>query len=111
MFDAQAKLLAEAVQHVIELQTQKKENQHKIDRLRDYERQIEQHIKIQKLWYGVDPPDLFYFIFNPQSRGQDYAKFNARGDELMAMQNEIQQLKIRLESYEKTQAEIEESTR
>jgi sigma54-dependent transcription regulator len=53
-FTAQGKLLAEATKELFELQTQKKETQHKIDRLRDYERQIEQHIKIQRLWY-VDP--------------------------------------------------------
>lgn len=54
-FAAQGKLLAEATKELFELQTQKKETQHKIDRLRDYERQIDQHIKIQRLWY-VNPP-------------------------------------------------------
>jgi sigma54-dependent transcription regulator len=49
-FTAQEKLLAEATKELFELQTQKKETQHKIDRLRDYERQIEQHIKMQRLW-------------------------------------------------------------
>ena len=51
LFNAQTKLLAEATNSVFLLQTQKKENQHKIDRLRDYERQIDEHIKNQKLWY------------------------------------------------------------
>ncbi|KAG6821069.1 hypothetical protein H0H93_007228 [Arthromyces matolae] len=49
-FAAQGKLLADAAQEVFLLQTQKKENQHKVDRLHDYERQIEQHIKMQRLW-------------------------------------------------------------
>jgi hypothetical protein len=53
LFAAQGKLLAGAANHVIELQTRQKENQHKIDRLKDYERQIEQHIKIQKLWFVI----------------------------------------------------------
>jgi hypothetical protein len=44
-------LLADAVKQVFELQTQRKETQHKIDRLRDYERQIEQHIRMQRLWF------------------------------------------------------------
>jgi uncharacterized protein YqgV (UPF0045/DUF77 family) len=43
-------LLAEATRELFQLQTQKKETQHKIDRLRDYERQIEQHVKMQRLW-------------------------------------------------------------
>jgi len=44
-------LLADATKEVFDLQTQRKENQHKVDRLHDYERQIEQHLKVQKLWY------------------------------------------------------------
>lgn len=50
LFVAQGRLLADATKDVFELQTQRKENQHKIDRLKDYERQIEQHIKVQRLW-------------------------------------------------------------
>jgi hypothetical protein len=42
--------LAAATREVFDLQTQKKETQHKIDRLKDYERQIDQHIKVQRLW-------------------------------------------------------------
>jgi len=53
LFTAQAKLLAEATEHVFQLQTQKKENQHKVDRLHDYEQQIEQHLKIRDLWFGI----------------------------------------------------------
>jgi sigma54-dependent transcription regulator len=61
MSAAQAKLLSEATEQVFQLQTQKKENQHKIDRLHDYERQIEQHLKIQKLWFGVQCSRKLYF--------------------------------------------------
>ena len=50
LFAAQGKLLADAERAVFELQTQQKENQHKIDRLHDYERQIKQHVHMQKLW-------------------------------------------------------------
>jgi hypothetical protein len=53
LFAAQGKLLADATKQVFELQTQRKETQHKIDRLRDYERQIEQHIRMQRLWSVV----------------------------------------------------------
>lgn len=51
LFSAQSKLLAEATSEVSELKTEKKENQHKVDRLHDYERQIEQLIKVQRLWH------------------------------------------------------------
>lgn len=50
LFVAQGKLLADATNKVFELETQRKENQHKIDRLKDYEQQIDQHIKVQRLW-------------------------------------------------------------
>jgi hypothetical protein len=52
LFAAQGKLLADAAKYVFELQTQRKETQHKVDRLRDYERQIEQHIRMQRLWFA-----------------------------------------------------------
>jgi chromosome segregation ATPase len=51
LFAAQGKLLAEAQAEVFLLQTQRKEVQHKIDRLKDYEVQIAEHIKMQSLWY------------------------------------------------------------
>ena len=50
-FSAQGKLLAQAENKVFHLETARKETQHKIDRLRDYERQIEQLTATQKLWY------------------------------------------------------------
>jgi uncharacterized coiled-coil DUF342 family protein len=50
LFAAQSELLAEANKEVFHFQTQIKESKHKIDRLRDYEQRIEQHIKMQSLW-------------------------------------------------------------
>lgn len=50
-FVEQGKQLAESVQKVFLLETQIKENAHKVDRLRDYEKQIDQLIKLQQLWY------------------------------------------------------------
>lgn len=49
-FSAQSTLLAEANAEVFKLQTFIKEHQHKIDRLYDYEAQIEQSRKMQRLW-------------------------------------------------------------
>ncbi|KAG7452630.1 uncharacterized protein BT62DRAFT_880086 [Guyanagaster necrorhizus] len=53
LFAAQGELLDNARKEVFMLQTQKKENQHKIDRLRDYEKQIQQHLKMQQLWFEL----------------------------------------------------------
>lgn len=49
-FVAQGKLLAEASNRVFQLETKIKENAHKVDRIHDYEKQIEQLIKMQRLW-------------------------------------------------------------
>lgn len=49
-FAAQGKLLAEAAQKVFQLETKIKENKHKVDRLRDYESQIDQLVNLQRLW-------------------------------------------------------------
>ena len=50
-FAAQGKLLEEALQKVFQLETKIKENAPKIDRLHDYEKQIDQLITLQRLWY------------------------------------------------------------
>ncbi|KAG6845739.1 hypothetical protein H0H87_005005, partial [Tephrocybe sp. NHM501043] len=93
LFAAQGKLLADATSEVFLLQTQKKETQHKIDRLHDYERQIEQHLNMQRLW------------------DSDFAKFNERKEQIDLMRNQYQQMKMQLESYQHTQAEMENSAR
>ncbi|KAG6865020.1 hypothetical protein C0991_005566 [Blastosporella zonata] len=93
LFAAQGKLLADATDEVFSLQTQKKETQHKVDRLHDYERQIEQHVNMQRLW------------------DHDFAKFNERKEQMDFMRNQYHQMKMKLESYEHTQAETENSAR
>ncbi|KAJ7905364.1 hypothetical protein B0H14DRAFT_2659988 [Mycena olivaceomarginata] len=93
LFDAQGTLLAEAAQEVLALQTQKKESQHKIDRLHDYERQIEQHLKVQRLWDA------------------DFAKFNERGDQMELMRAQYMQMELRLQSYQGSQTELDENAR
>ncbi|CAA7265382.1 unnamed protein product [Cyclocybe aegerita] len=92
-FVAQGKLLADATQEVFRLQTQKKENQHKVDRLHDYERQIEQYIKVQRLW------------------DEDFAKFNAREQEIQDMKTQYKQMQLRLESMERAGEGMEENAR
>ena len=49
-FAAQGKLLAEATNAVFRLETRIKENAHKVDRLHDYEMQIDHLIRLQRLW-------------------------------------------------------------
>ena len=49
-FAAQGKLLAEATNAVFRLETRIKESAHKVDRLYDYETQIDQLMKLQRLW-------------------------------------------------------------
>ncbi|KAJ7694239.1 hypothetical protein B0H17DRAFT_981160 [Mycena rosella] len=93
LFEAQGTLLADATKKVFELETQKKESQHKIDRLHDYERQLEQHLKVQRLWDA------------------DFAKFSRRGEEMELIKSKYRQMEIRLESYEKSQAELDENAR
>ncbi|KAG6919937.1 hypothetical protein DXG01_013286 [Tephrocybe rancida] len=93
LFAAQGKLLAEATNEVFALQTQKKETQHKVDRLHDYERQIEQHISMQRLW------------------DDDFAKFNERKEQMDLMRNQHHQMKMQLESHQQLQVEMENAAR
>ncbi|KAJ7685064.1 hypothetical protein DFH06DRAFT_1157285 [Mycena polygramma] len=93
LFQAQGTLLAEATKDLFALQTEKKESQHKIDRLHDYERQIEQHLKVQRLW------------------DSDFAKFTERGEEMQLIKAQYRQMEIRLQSYEESQAEWDENAR
>lgn len=93
LFDAQRKLLADAEKEVFELKTRQKENQHKIDRLYDYERQIEQHVRMQKLWDA------------------DFERFNARGREMEQMKATCKQMEMMLESCEKSLEKVEEEAR
>ncbi|KAJ7273587.1 hypothetical protein B0H12DRAFT_1090097 [Mycena haematopus] len=93
LFEAQGTLLADAAKRVFELETQKKESQHKIDRLHDYERQIEQHVKVQRLWDA------------------DFAKFNERGEQMELMKAQYRQMELRLQCYQESQTELDENAR
>ncbi|KAJ7136538.1 pyrroline-5-carboxylate reductase dimerization-domain-containing protein [Mycena crocata] len=93
LFEAQGTLLAGASQEVFKLQTQQKESQHKIDRLHDYERQIEQHLKVQRLWDA------------------DFAKFTQLGEDMVRVKAEYRQMEMRLQCYEASQGEMSESAR
>ncbi|THU92182.1 hypothetical protein K435DRAFT_758374 [Dendrothele bispora CBS 962.96] len=92
-FLAQEKLLAEAHQEVFKLETQRKENQHKIDHLRDYEKQIEQYFKMQCLW------------------DDEFAKFNERGEEIERIKSLWKQMEQRLGSFQMEQERLEDAAR
>ncbi|KAI1795805.1 hypothetical protein LXA43DRAFT_989612 [Ganoderma leucocontextum] len=87
-FAAQGKLLAEASQSVFRLETQIKENAHKVDRLHDYETQIDQLIKLQRLWES------------------DVQKLNDNKEYLTAFASKYRKMELLLDSHEKALAEV-----
>lgn len=92
-FVEQGKQLAESVQKVFLLETQIKENAHKVDRLRDYEKQIDQLIKLQQLWE------------------MDVQKLNDQAEYLQVVTSKYKKMEIRLETYEKTHTEMDTAMR
>ncbi|KAJ7632495.1 hypothetical protein FB45DRAFT_912598 [Roridomyces roridus] len=93
LFKAQATLLADAQKDLFMLETQRTESQHKIDRLQDYEKQIEQHVNMQRLWDA------------------DFAKFTQRGEEMERMKAEYREMELRLQSFEGTQMQMDQDAR
>ncbi|THH33932.1 hypothetical protein EUX98_g268 [Antrodiella citrinella] len=92
-FMAQGILLAEASGRVFHLETKIKENAHKVDRLHDYERLIEQLIKMQRLWES------------------DTRRLNDQDEYLKAFTSRYHKMGLRLESYEKTHAQMDDEAR
>ena len=60
MLEAQSGRLADAAENVFRLETERKENQPKIDRLRDYEAKINQLMRAQRLWCVTYPSSVQY---------------------------------------------------
>ncbi|KAI0032801.1 hypothetical protein K488DRAFT_85477 [Vararia minispora EC-137] len=92
-FVAQGKLLAEAEMRVFQLETIRKENQHKVDRLRDYERQIEQLTATQKLWDA------------------DVQQNKEQMEVMKAMSSKYQKMVLRIDNYEHHLVVMEEQAR
>ncbi|KAI0064641.1 hypothetical protein BV25DRAFT_1869288 [Artomyces pyxidatus] len=90
---AQGILLAEAEQRVFQLETSVKENAHKVDRLRDYEKRIEQLMTLQKLWDA------------------DVQKYKDQSELMKVLLSQYKKMELRLDTYEKTHAELEEQAR
>ncbi|TDL27395.1 hypothetical protein BD410DRAFT_762281 [Rickenella mellea] len=90
---AQGVLLADAQNMVFQLQSQIKEDAHKVQRLRDYEKRIEQLTAMHRMW------------------NEDVETYNEQAAEIAGLQSDYQKMVLRLESYEKTQMEMEEVDR
>ncbi|PPQ72091.1 hypothetical protein CVT24_008378 [Panaeolus cyanescens] len=89
LFSAQTGLLADATKEVFDLQTQKKENQHKVDRLHDYERQIERLLEVQKLWRVSTIPSKW--LAYPSDEAGKYGKAYRRQIQTMETRMKLQQ--------------------
>ncbi|KZT67760.1 hypothetical protein DAEQUDRAFT_728762 [Daedalea quercina L-15889] len=87
-FAAQGKLLEEALQRVFQLETEIKENAPKVERLHDYERQIDQMITLQRLW------EL------------DVRKLNDQTEYLQILNSRYRKMELRLDTYEKTHTDL-----
>ncbi|CAL1704493.1 unnamed protein product [Somion occarium] len=92
-FAAQGKLLDEATHRVFQLETTIKENAHKIDRLHDYERQIEQLVKMQRLWET------------------DVHQLNEQNEYLKIFTNKYRKMELQVETYESILAKMEEDAK
>ncbi|VDB94821.1 unnamed protein product [Peniophora sp. CBMAI 1063] len=92
-FSAQGKLLAQAENKVFHLETARKETQHKIDRLRDYERQIEQLTATQKLW------------------DSDVQRHKEMKEIMRGVLSKHQKLVLRVENYQYQFAQMEEQAK
>ncbi|KAH9926176.1 uncharacterized protein B0H18DRAFT_1006802 [Fomitopsis serialis] len=87
-FAAQGKLLEEALQRVFQLETKIRENAPKVDRLHDYEKQIEQLVTLQRLW------EL------------DVQKLNDQTEYLQIFNSKYGKMELRLDTYEQTHADL-----
>jgi hypothetical protein len=102
--------LAEANNEVFDLQTQRKANQHKIDRLHDYESQIQQFLAVRKTWYFFNPFHA-HLILSNRFRDEDFARFNQREDDIKIMQSQFKQMQLKLSSAEEAHLELEDQAR
>ncbi|KAK7693387.1 hypothetical protein QCA50_002955 [Cerrena zonata] len=88
-FTAQQKLLADAMHSVFQLETKMKENAHKIERLHDYELQIEQLVKMQRLWET------------------DVQQLNEQNEYLKIFTSQYKTMELHLETYKSVMEKME----
>ncbi|KAL5529209.1 hypothetical protein ACEPAG_5183 [Sanghuangporus baumii] len=86
---AQSKLLDEAQNRVFELEAQIKADAPKVNRLRDYEKRIEQLTAMLRLW------------------NKDINQYNEQAKEMAQLLGEHQKMKLRVEGYEKALADAD----
>lgn len=92
------------------LETKIKENAHKIERLHDYERQIEHLIKMQRLWFVVYPTSWRYRSLIT-FRETDVHTLNEQTEYIKVFTSNYKKMELRLESYEKTQIKMDEEAK
>ncbi|KAH8117372.1 Hamartin protein-domain-containing protein [Phellopilus nigrolimitatus] len=90
---AQGKLLDDAQNRVFQLETQIKQDAPKVQRLRDYEKRIEQLTAMHRMW------------------NKDISLYNEQSKEMSELISEHQKMKQRVEAYEKAQEDAEEAAR
>lgn len=108
--DAQAKLLSDAKDEVWELKTQRREVQHKIDRLKDYETELQKNREMQLTWW-VLRNNFGYQLMDCCNRADDFERYKAREDQVKELQMRCVQMHIMQASTEHAQAKLEESSR
>ncbi|KAH8105801.1 hypothetical protein DFH11DRAFT_1833049 [Phellopilus nigrolimitatus] len=88
---AQGKLLDDAQNRVFQLETQIKQDAPKVQRLRDYEKRIEQLTAMHRMW------------------NKDISLYNEQSKEMSELISEHQKMKQHVEAYEKAQEGAEEA--
>lgn len=109
-FEAQRMLLAEANHTVFRLQTQIKENAHKVDRLYDYETQIDQLMRLQRLWYvHTNHKCVVFCDCSLHYRESDVQKLNDSKEYLAAFASKYKKMELKVDAYEKTHMDMEKN--
>ena len=81
-----------------------------MDRLHDYEMQIDQLVKLQRLWYGfVSRLRHAQDSIDAPFRDSDVQKLNDTKVHLAAADSKYRKMELRLEAYEATQLEMEQA--
>lgn len=91
------------------LETKIKENAPKVDRLYDYETQINQLIKLQRLWYVVEVGVCKRIRSNGTRREADVHKINDSKEYLAAFASKYRKMEFRLDAFENAQVETEQN--
>ncbi|THH07304.1 hypothetical protein EW145_g3485 [Phellinidium pouzarii] len=112
---AQSKLLDAAYNNVFQLETEIKADALKVQRLRDYEKRIEQLTEMHRMWY-ISAHLLNQMVISlptriTSSRNKDIMLYNEQSKEMSELISEHQKMKMRVEDYGKAQEDAEVAAR